>query len=133
MICGKVYFHTFNGYLIIFFDKRSAGSILVRILNDVNSLQELFTNGIINLLMDIIMLSGIIVILFVLSPKLALAVLVILPIMFLISTKLRRTIRRAWQSVRIQKSRLNSHLNESMQGIRITQSFSQEKENTEFF
>ncbi|WP_277678698.1 ABC transporter ATP-binding protein [Gracilibacillus dipsosauri] len=116
-----------------FFDKRSAGSILVRILNDVNSLQELFTNGIINLLMDIIMLSGIIVILFVLSPKLALAVLVILPIMFLISTKLRRTIRRAWQSVRIQKSRLNSHLNESMQGIRITQSFSQEKENTEFF
>ncbi|QGH34369.1 ATP-binding cassette domain-containing protein [Gracilibacillus salitolerans] len=116
-----------------FFDKRSAGSILVRILNDVNSLQELFTNGIINLLMDVVMLSGIIVILFVLSPPLALAVLFILPIMFFISTKLRRKIRRSWQDVRIQKSRLNSHLNESMQGIRITQSFSQEKENTEFF
>ncbi|SER97803.1 ATP-binding cassette, subfamily B [Gracilibacillus ureilyticus] len=116
-----------------FFDKRSAGSILVRILNDVNSLQELFTNGIINLLMDVVMLIGIIVILFALSPPLALAVLVILPIMFFISTKLRRNIRRSWQDVRIQKSRLNSHLNESMQGIRITQSFSQEKENTEFF
>ncbi|MDC3416538.1 ABC transporter ATP-binding protein [Aquibacillus salsiterrae] len=116
-----------------FFDKRSAGSILVRILNDVNSLQELFTNGIINLLMDLVMLVGIVVILFVLSPPLALAVLVILPIMFYISTKLRRNIRRAWQDVRIQKSRLNSHLNESMQGIRITQSFSQEQENTEFF
>ncbi|SFM01167.1 ATP-binding cassette, subfamily B [Gracilibacillus orientalis] len=116
-----------------FFDKRSAGSILVRILNDVNSLQELFTNGIINLLMDVVMLTGIIVILFVLSPPLALAVLFILPIMFFISTKLRRKIRRSWQDVRIQKSRLNSHLNESMQGIRITQSFSQEKENTEFF
>ncbi|WP_073201311.1 ABC transporter ATP-binding protein [Gracilibacillus kekensis] len=116
-----------------FFDKRSAGSILVRILNDVNSLQELFTNGIINLLMDVVMLSGIIVILFVFSPPLALAVLIILPIMFLISIKLRRRIRRTWQDVRIQKSRLNSHLNESMQGIRITQSFSQEKENTEFF
>lgn len=116
-----------------FFDKRSAGSILVRILNDVNSLQELFTNGIINLLMDIVMLVGIIVILFTLSPQLALAVLVILPIMFYISTKLRRNIRRSWQDVRIQKSRLNSHLNESLQGIRITQSFSQEKENTEYF
>lgn len=116
-----------------FFDKRSAGSILVRILNDVNSLQELFTNGIINLLMDLVMLSGIIIILFALSPQLALAVLIILPIMFFISTKLRRNIRRSWQDVRIQKSRLNSHLNESMQGIRITQSFSQEKENTEFF
>ncbi|SDL78990.1 ABC transporter ATP-binding protein [Sediminibacillus halophilus] len=116
-----------------FFDKRSAGSILVRILNDVNSLQELFTNGIINLLMDVVMLIGIVVILFVLSPPLALAVMVVLPIMFYISTKLRRNIRRAWQDVRIQKSRLNSHLNESMQGIRITQSFSQEEENTEFF
>ncbi|SET28998.1 ATP-binding cassette, subfamily B [Oceanobacillus limi] len=116
-----------------FFDNRSAGSILVRIMNDTNSLQELFTNGIINLLMDIATLLGIIVILFTLSPKLALAVMVILPLMFYISTKLRRKIRRSWQNVRIQQSRMNSHLNESIQGIRITQSFSQEKENTEFF
>ncbi|WP_440895165.1 ABC transporter ATP-binding protein [Amphibacillus sp. Q70] len=116
-----------------FFDRRSAGSILVRILNDVNSLQELFTNGIINLLMDVFMLIGIIVILISLSPQLALAVLIILPIMFYISTKLRRNIRRAWQNVRLQKSKLNSHLNESLQGIRITQSFSQEVENAEYF
>jgi ATP-binding cassette, subfamily B, multidrug efflux pump len=116
-----------------FFDSRSAGSILVRILNDVNSLQELFTNGIINLLMDMITLLGIIVILFVLSPKLALAIMIILPLMFFISTKLRKNIRRSWQQVRIQQSRLNSHLNESIQGVRITQSFSQENENTEFF
>ncbi|WP_164669176.1 ABC transporter ATP-binding protein [Virgibacillus doumboii] len=116
-----------------FFDKRSAGSILVRIMNDINSLQELFTNGIINLLMDIVTLIAMIVILFVYSPQLALAVLVILPVMFYISTKLRRNIRRSWQNVRIEQSRLNSHLNESIQGIRITQSFSQEKENTEYF
>ncbi|MRG85567.1 ABC transporter ATP-binding protein [Salinibacillus xinjiangensis] len=116
-----------------FFDSKSAGSILVRILNDVNSLQELFTNGIINLLMDIVTLTGILVIMFILSPKLALAVMIILPIMFFISTKLRKNIRRSWQQVRIQQSRLNSHLNESIQGIRVTQSFSQEKENTEFF
>lgn len=116
-----------------FFDSRSAGSILVRIMNDINSLQELFTNGIINLLMDVVMLSGIVVILFVLSPKLALAILVIMPIMFYISTKLRRNIRRSWQDVRIQQSKLNSHLNESLQGVRITQSFSQENENTEYF
>lgn len=116
-----------------FFDERSAGSILVRILNDINSLQELFTNGIINLLMDLATLFGIIVILFVLSPKLAIAIMIILPLMFYISTALRRTIRRTWQQVRIQQSRLNSHLNESIQGIRITQSFTQEKENEEYF
>ena len=51
-----------------FFDQRSAGSILVRIMNDTGSLQDLFTNGVINILMDLIMLVGIIVILFSLSP-----------------------------------------------------------------
>lgn len=81
-----------------FFDQRSAGSILVRIMNDINSLQELFTNGVINLLMDIILLIGIFAILFSLSPELTLAVMVILPIMFFISTSLRRNIRRSWQT-----------------------------------
>lgn len=116
-----------------FFDQRSAGSILVRIMNDINSLQELFTNGVINLLMDIILLVGIMFILFTISPALTLAIMVILPIMFLISTSLRRNIRRSWQVVRLKQSKLNSHLNESIQGIRITQSFTQEKENMGFF
>jgi ATP-binding cassette subfamily B multidrug efflux pump len=116
-----------------FFDKRSAGSILVRITNDVNSLQDLFTNGVINLLMDLLMLGGIIVILFVLSPQLTLAVMIILPLMVLISTGLRQKIRRSWQLVRLKQSQINSHLNESIQGIRVTQSFTQEQENINFF
>lgn len=116
-----------------FFDQRSAGSILVRIMNDINSLQELFTNGAINLLMDLVLLFGIIIILFTLSPSLTIAVLLILPIMFFISTSLRKNIRRAWQLVRLKQSKMNSHLNESIQGIRITQSFTQEKENMAFF
>ncbi|MFD2679860.1 ABC transporter ATP-binding protein [Bacillus seohaeanensis] len=116
-----------------FFDQRSGGSILVRIMNDINSLQELFTNGVINLLMDMILLIGIIVILFTLSPELTLAVMVILPIMFFISTSLRKNIRRSWQVVRLKQAKLNSHLNESIQGIRITQAFTQEKENMEYF
>ncbi len=116
-----------------FFDSRSAGSILVRIINDVNSLQDLFTNGVINTLMDFAMLIGIFVILFSLSPSLAIAVLLVMPLMFFISTRLRRSIRKSWQKVRLKMSKLNSHLNESIQGIRVTQSFTQEEENREFF
>lgn len=102
-------------------------------MNDINSLQDLFTNGVVNLFMDLLLLVGIVVILFSLSPTLTCAVLVILPIMFLISTKLRRRIRRSWQVVRMKQSVLNSHLNESIQGIRVTQSFAQEQENMLFF
>ncbi|WP_309866064.1 ABC transporter ATP-binding protein [Desmospora profundinema] len=116
-----------------FFDQRSAGSILVRITNDINSLQELLTNGIVNVIMDILLLAGIIVMLTILSPSLTAAILVVLPLMFLISIKLRRMIRRSWQQVRMKQSIINSHLNESIQGMRITQSFTQEEENMRFF
>jgi len=116
-----------------FFDQRSAGSILVRIMNDINSLQELFTSGVINLLMDFLLLIGVVVLLFTLSPQLTLAILVIVPIMFFISTSLRKKIRRSWQSVRLKQSKLNSHLNEAIQGIRVTQSYTQEQENIAFF
>lgn len=116
-----------------FFGERSAGSILVRLTNDVNSLQELFSNGIINLLMDLVMLIGIIGILFFLSPTLTMSIMIIVPIMFFMSIKLRRMIRRGFQQVRLKQSRLNSHLNESIQGIRVTQAYTQEQENIGFF
>jgi len=116
-----------------FFDQRSAGSILVRIMNDINSLQELFTSGVINLLTDFLLLFATIFILFSLNAKLTIAIMIILPIMFFISTSLRKKIRLLWQQVRLKQSKINSHLNESIQGIRVTQTYTQEKENIEFF
>ncbi|WP_106767896.1 ABC transporter ATP-binding protein [Paenibacillus faecalis] len=116
-----------------FFDKRPAGSVLVRVTNDVNSLQDLFTNGVVNLLIDCVQLVGIVIILLAINWKLGLAVIVTVPIMFFISTALRVRIRRAWQDVRMKNSRINSHLNESIQGIRVTQAYTQEEENMKFF
>ncbi|MNI29650.1 putative ABC transporter ATP-binding protein [compost metagenome] len=116
-----------------FFDKRPAGSVLVRVTNDVNSLQDLFTNGVVNLMIDCVQLAGIVVILLLINWKLGLAVMVTVPIMFLVSTKLRQKIRMAWQEVRMKNSRINSHLNESIQGIRVTQAYTQEQENMRYF
>ncbi|ULL15615.1 ABC transporter ATP-binding protein [Paenibacillus sp. H1-7] len=116
-----------------FFDKRPAGSILVRITNYVNSLQDLFTNGVVNLLIDCVQLIGIIFILLFYNFKLGTAIIVTVPIMFVISTKLRLHIRRAWQVVQTKQSRINAHLNECIQGIKVTQAFTQEKENIAFF
>src|ERR1700730_4277377 len=108
-----------------FFDKRPAGSVLVRITNDVNSLQDLFTNGVINTISDIVLLVGILSIMVTLNFKLALAIMITVPFMFLLSTSLRKRIRRSWQDVRTKQSRINSHLNESIQGVRVTQAFTQ--------
>jgi len=126
-------FKHIQGLSFGFFDKRPAGSVLVRVTNDINSLQELFTNGIVNLIIDMLQLAGIVVILLVINVKLGVAVMITVPIMFLVSSTLRKRIRRAWQDVRMNQSRINSHLNESIQGIKVTQAYTQEKENIVFF
>lgn len=116
-----------------FYDKRPAGSVLVRVTNDVNALQDLFTNGVVNLLMDCIQLVGIVIILLALNVKLGLAVMITVPLMFIVSTSLRKRIRFAWQDVRMKQSRINAHLNESIQGMKVTQAYVQEKDNMGFF
>jgi ATP-binding cassette subfamily B multidrug efflux pump len=116
-----------------FFDKRPAGSVLVRITNYVNSLQDLLTNGAVNLMIDCVQLTGIIFILLFINIKLGAAIIITVPIMFMVSTKLRIAIRRAWQLVSIRTSRINAHLNECIQGIKVTQAFTQEKANIGFF
>jgi len=116
-----------------FFDRRSAGSILVRIINDVNALQELFTNGVVNVLMDLMILGGIVAIMFSLNPRLAIASMVVIPIMIFLSTGLRRKIAITWREVRVRLSRINAHLAEAIQGMRVTEAFVQERENMRFF
>lgn len=116
-----------------FFDQRPAGSILVRITNDVNSLQDLFTNGIVSLLQDVLTLVGIIIIMMSMHLPLALVVFAFLPFVLITTTRLRNRIRHGWQLVRVKQSRLTAHIAEAIQGIRVTQAFHQEEPNKDFF
>lgn len=116
-----------------FFDGRPAGSILVRITNDVNSLQDLFTNGIISLVQDLIFVVAIVFMLLQIHTPMALICLIFLPFMVITTGRLRLRIRRTWQMVRIKLARINAHLSEAIQGVRVTQAFVQQPENQEFF
>ncbi|HYF90883.1 MAG TPA: ABC transporter ATP-binding protein [Symbiobacteriaceae bacterium] len=116
-----------------FFDTRPAGSVLVRIINDVNALQDLFTNGIVSLLQDVLMLVGIVIIMLSMNVPLALVCFIFLPFAFGFTGRLRMRIRRGWQLVRIKQSRLTAHIAEAIAGIRVTQAFHQEEENKDFF
>ncbi|HYF80060.1 MAG TPA: ABC transporter ATP-binding protein [Symbiobacteriaceae bacterium] len=116
-----------------FFDTRPAGSVLVRIMNDVNALQDLFTNGIISMLQDILTLVGIVIIMLSMNVRLAVVCLAFLPVAMWVTGKLRMKIRRGWQMVRVKQSRLTAHIAEAIQGVRVTQAFHQEEENKDFF
>ncbi|MFH1880314.1 MAG: ABC transporter transmembrane domain-containing protein, partial [Bacillota bacterium] len=116
-----------------FFDSRSAGKIMVRVINDVNSLNDLFTGGIINVLVDCLTLFLLVGIMFALHWKLTLVALCTLTVLATIILKLRRRMRKAWQVVRIKTSTMHGYLHESLAGMRVTQSFVREKLNKEIF
>ena len=116
-----------------FFDNRSAGKIMVRVINDVNRLNDLFTGGIINVLVDCLTLVLLVAIMFTIHWKLTLVALCSLIILVLIIVSLRTRMRKAWQVVRIKTSTMHGYLHESLAGMRVTQTFVREKLNQEIF
>ena len=116
-----------------FFDSRSAGKIMVRVINDVNSLNDLFTGGIINVLVDVLTLVLLVGIMFFLHWKLTLVALCTLVVLGIIIMSLRRRMRKAWQIVRAKTSTMHGYLHESLAGMRVTQTFVREKLNKEIF
>ena len=116
-----------------FFDSRSAGKIMVRVINDINSLNDLFTNGIVNVLIDCFTLILLIVIMLAVNWKLTLIAMCILPFLLLILFKLKRKIRLRWQKVRVKTSSMNGYLHESLAGMRVTEAFVREEENDDTF
>lgn len=116
-----------------FFDGRPAGKIMVRVTNDVQSLNQLLSNGVVNLLADSFKMVGIIVIMLQMHARLALMSFVVLPLLVLVSTRLRYRIRDSWRVVRRKNSNINANLQESLSGVRVVQAFVRENENMAFF
>ncbi|NLB90966.1 MAG: ABC transporter ATP-binding protein [Clostridiales bacterium] len=116
-----------------FFDSRSAGKIMVRVINDVNSLNNLFTGGIINVLIDVLTLFFLVGIMLVLHWKLTLISFSTLILLMIVLFVLKKKMRKAWQIVRTKTSTMNGYLHESLAGMRVTQAFVREEENQEIF
>lgn len=126
-------FNHIQGLSLPFFDSRSAGKIMVRVINDVNSLNELFTGGIINVLVDCLTLVLLVIIMLVINWKLTLVSFATLILLAILITLLKRRMRKAWQMVRMKTSTMNGYLHESLAGMRVTQSFVREEVNQEIF
>lgn len=116
-----------------FYDNRPAGKILVRIINDVNSLSDLLTNGIINVVTDAFTLIVALIFMFSLHFRLALISLITAPLMALVIVSLKKVIRLRWQTVRKKNSNMNAYLHESLAGMRVTQAFVREPETRKIY
>ncbi|WP_058485567.1 ABC transporter ATP-binding protein [Defluviitalea phaphyphila] len=116
-----------------FFDNRPVGKILARIIGDVNSLNELFTNSVTNLIPDLIKIITVVVIMMSMNFKLALISLTTLPFLLITMFIVQIVSRRRWQIFRKKNSNMNAYTHEDFSGIRVVQSFTLEEHTSNVF
>lgn len=116
-----------------YYDDRPHGKIQVRVVNYVNSLSDLLSNGIVNTFTDLCNLIFILIFMLVLDVRLTLICLCGLPLLAIVIIFIKKKQRRAWQIQSNKQSNLNAYIAESINGIRVTQSFVREEENTGIF
>lgn len=116
-----------------FFDSRPVGKILARIIGDVNSLGNLFTSSVTNLIPDAITLMAVAGIMIFMNWKLGLMALVMLPFLSLALFLIQINCRKRWQEYRKKRSNLSAFIHEDYSGIRVVQSFSREKKTEKTF
>lgn len=110
-----------------FFDRNPVGRLTVRITNDIENLNELFTSGLVEFACDLLMLAGVVVMMFVTNWKLAGVTLAVTPLVLIITAFFRNAARERYRDMRTKIARLNSYLNESVNGMRTIQTFGREK------
>jgi ATP-binding cassette subfamily B protein len=113
---------------LTFFDGRPTGKILSRIIGDVNSLKEVMTNTITNLIPNFVTVFGVVIIMMVKDWRLALGTLCSMPVMMAAIFWIRSKNHKGWQDVRKKSSNLSAYIHEDIAGISVVQSFNAEKE-----
>ena len=116
-----------------YYDERPHGKIQVRVVNYVNNLSDILSNGILQTITDLFNLFFIIGFMLSMSVRLTLLCLCGLPVLVLFIIIIKKKQHRAWQIQSNKQSNLNAYISESINGIRVTQAFVRERENTHIF
>ncbi len=116
-----------------YYDNRPHGKIQVRVVNYVNSLSDLLSNGIVNTITDLCNLFFIVTFMFLTNVRLTLLCLCGLPLLATVVIFIKKRQHKAWQIQSNKQSNLNAYIAESIGGIRVTQSFVREEMNSDIF
>ncbi|NLH61528.1 MAG: ABC transporter ATP-binding protein [Ignavibacteriales bacterium] len=116
-----------------FFDKTPIGRIVTRVTNDIESLNELFSSGIIMIFSDIFIIIWILVFMFFMDLNLSLVTLSVIPVLMYGTFLFRKKVRDAFRDVRFHLARLNSYMQEHVTGISVVQIFNKEEDEKKSF
>lgn len=131
-IRSKVFSHI-QSLSLRFFDKNPVGRLMTRVTSDVESLNQMFTQGIVTIFGDIFLLVGIIGTLVYLNLKLALWTFSVIPILFMITFVFRSKVRDGFRNIRKWLARINSYMQENITGMSIIQIFNRTQRNFDQF
>ena len=118
---------------IPFFDRNPAGRLVTRVTSDVETLNELFTSGVVSGLGDLFTLLAIGIAMFVMDWRLALAALIVIPLIAWVSHWFQSGVRDSYRDIRTRLARINAFLQERLTGMRIVQLFGRENREAETF
>jgi len=118
---------------VSYFDRNPVGRLVTRVTSDVESLNELFTSGVVAGLGDVFTLLAISILMLVIDWRLALAAFGVIPLVVLASNVFRVRVREAYRAIRTRLARINAFLQERLSGVRVVQLFGREGDESRRF
>jgi len=120
-------FRHLQGMHVGFFDKNPVGRLVTRVTTDVDALNEMFTAGVVSIIEDVFVLVGIVAVMLTMKWWLALITLAVLPLILIVTTLFRRSVRESYRRIRTAIARINAFMQEHVSGIMVLQLFNREK------
>jgi len=120
-------FNNILNFKMAYFDNTSVGKLVTRVVSDIETIANFFTQGVFMIVSDVLKMLVVVVVMLVINWKLALIALAVLPILIYATKLFQIAIKKTFQDVRNEVANLNSFVQERVTGMKIVQLFNREK------
>jgi ATP-binding cassette subfamily B protein len=118
---------------VAYYDRNPVGRMITRVTTDVDALNELWASGLVTILGDILVLSFVVVVMVRLSPGMTGFLLAVLPLVVLVTAVFRRAVQKSYRRIRVAVARINSYIQEHVNGMAVLQLFNREARSRDEF
>jgi len=118
---------------VAYYDRHPVGRLITRVTTDVDALNELWASGLVTILGDILVLGFVVMIMFRMSPGMTAFLLAVLPVVVLVTAVFRRSVQTSYRRIRVAVARINTYLQEHVNGMAVLQLFNRETRSKEEF
>ena len=126
-------FNHMQSFKMKYFDETPIGSLVTRLVSDIEAIAEVFSSGFIDILGDLLMLIVVVVIMVITNWKLTLLTLIPIPLLIIATRIFANAMKKSFQQERLQVTRLSTFVQEHITGMNIVQLFTREKKEQEIF